>query len=198
MNDENIEHAKLLELLESRRVRSDPRKRLEQVKAWAEAEEKAWAERNDPEKQWRVVSMTKFSANNPPEWFQREMEAQYRKGFQYGVMESSRHVRRLYRKGGYVRPSEIANILFDWAQTTLRKWRSGAQKEQPLVGFGEPRLVCKSWHKIKKEVHERDGNACLECGSTENLEAHHVDPVKDGGGPYLDNLITLCKSCHRG
>ena len=30
------------------------------------------------------------------------------------------------------------------------------------------------------------------------IEAHHIIPVSEGGKDMLDNLITLCKDCHRG
>jgi hypothetical protein len=170
---------------------------MERVRAWAEAEEKAWAERNES-KSIMAFGPSELVGNPPPEWFLREMEAQYRKGFQYGVIEASREVRRLYKKGGYVRPVEIANILSDWAETVLRKWRIRSCVEKPLKDFGEPRLECKPWPQIKKEVHARDGHECVECGSTENLEAHHIEAVCEGGGPYLSNLVTLCRSCHRG
>lgn len=49
----------------------------------------------------------------------------------------------------------------------------------------------------KKEVLERDGK-CMECGSKDNLHAHHIshwadDPVNRIN---IKNGITLCKDCH--
>lgn len=48
-------------------------------------------------------------------------------------------------------------------------------------------------------VLERDDYKCTECGSTNKLIVHH----KDGNGRgskiknnELDNLVTLCRSCH--
>jgi hypothetical protein len=37
--------------------------------------------------------------------------------------------------------------------------------------------------------------ACEECGSTLRLEVHHID--KDRTNNDIDNLILLCKSCHK-
>lgn len=50
-----------------------------------------------------------------------------------------------------------------------------------------------------KAVKERD-RRCAICGSTENLEAHHIKPFKDNEALRYDvnNGQTLCKSCHRG
>lgn len=52
----------------------------------------------------------------------------------------------------------------------------------------------------RKAVIARDNGMCRICGSNENLEAHHIIPVKnDPDGKYkydVNNGITLCKSCH--
>ncbi len=45
---------------------------------------------------------------------------------------------------------------------------------------------------------ERDGFKCRSCGSTEDLHIHHIDGSGQSDNPnnVLDNLITLCSSCH--
>ena len=52
----------------------------------------------------------------------------------------------------------------------------------------------------RKAVVDRDQGKCRICGSKENLEAHHIIPVKnDPGGKYkydVNNGITLCRNCH--
>ena len=54
--------------------------------------------------------------------------------------------------------------------------------------------------QIKEEVRQsvlaRDGHKCIECGSTEELNVHHVLPEKYGGKYSPENLITLCRTCH--
>lgn len=54
-----------------------------------------------------------------------------------------------------------------------------------------------------KVVFERDGYKCLICGSSENLSIDHIDGngihvLESGRKPNndLDNLRTLCRSCH--
>ena len=49
---------------------------------------------------------------------------------------------------------------------------------------------------------ERDGWKCTWCGSQENLQAHHIEPVPKGiFDPMVvhrvENLQTLCADCHR-
>ena len=48
-------------------------------------------------------------------------------------------------------------------------------------------------------VRERDGNVCLYCGSTRNLQGHHQYSKKDYPELSLDlnNGFTLCLDCHK-
>lgn len=47
--------------------------------------------------------------------------------------------------------------------------------------------------RFRKAVLERDGYRCVVCGSTTDLRAAHVRPLRDGGGYELSNGRTLCK-----
>lgn len=146
--------------------------------------------------QRRLVYWTVDELMTPsPEWYARDMEYQYRKGFLYAVAECSAITCMLYKKGGYVRPVEIANILANWTEE-LRKWKRSSAKETPLKTFGEPVLKWESWPSIKRKVHERDGWSCSICASSKRLHAHHIESVSEGGLPELSNLTTLCESCH--
>jgi hypothetical protein len=48
--------------------------------------------------------------------------------------------------------------------------------------------------KVRQLVRERDGDRCVECGSTTHLCVHHRDFEK--WNHSLDNLETLCRRCH--
>ncbi len=53
--------------------------------------------------------------------------------------------------------------------------------------------------RARAEVLGRDGHRCVRCGSEYRLHVHHVKPWEpDQGDPHVvDNLVTLCASCHR-
>lgn len=51
--------------------------------------------------------------------------------------------------------------------------------------------------KLRRDVKSRDNYQCSVCGATTGLEVHHIIKVKHGGTNEMDNLITLCSSCHR-
>lgn len=52
-------------------------------------------------------------------------------------------------------------------------------------------------HYWQKAIKERDG-ACINCGSTENLVAHHLNGYKwfKAERYNLENGVTLCSECH--
>ncbi len=61
------------------------------------------------------------------------------------------------------------------------------------------------WTTIRNQVRERDGYVCVHCGIPEGKNAHHVHhkiPFKSftdrDEANRLENLVTLCHSCHAG
>lgn len=49
---------------------------------------------------------------------------------------------------------------------------------------------------IRKEVRNRDGNRCVICSSTQQLELDHRRALLNGGDNSAANLATLCEDCH--
>ena len=54
----------------------------------------------------------------------------------------------------------------------------------------------KDWHKMRTEARIRDRHTCQMCGSKSSLSVHHIVPYRFTKDNSLDNLITLCVSCH--
>lgn len=55
-------------------------------------------------------------------------------------------------------------------------------------------LKSDEWKQVAKMVKDRDGNKCVICGSTENLNAHHIG--YNGDRLNEDDIVTLCNRCH--
>ena len=55
-------------------------------------------------------------------------------------------------------------------------------------------LKTEEWKHIAQMVKERDGQKCVICGSTENLNAHHIG--YDGDCLDENDIVTLCNRCH--
>ena len=54
-----------------------------------------------------------------------------------------------------------------------------------------------AWRQRRAAVLKRDGYCCTRCGvAAEHLDAHHKIPWKISKNDEMDNLVTLCRSCH--
>ncbi|MDY6817285.1 MAG: HNH endonuclease signature motif containing protein [Halobacteriales archaeon] len=69
-----------------------------------------------------------------------------------------------------------------------------------------PSGYCKPWWSIKRQALDRDQHRCQSCGITagelnQEPDVHHIVPVREFEDPTeahtLDNVICLCRSCHR-
>lgn len=63
-----------------------------------------------------------------------------------------------------------------------------------------------AWEKLRKQARERDDYECQMCGVSQDelsraLDAHHLKRRREFDDPdeadKLDNLVSLCRSCHR-
>jgi hypothetical protein len=76
---------------------------------------------------------------------------------------------------------------------------SKAISEQRRSGASRPELNKLAWQRIRKAVRQRDGNCCRDCGASgewAELSVHHLLPASRGGTDDMDNLVTLCSTCH--
>ncbi|MER2598448.1 MAG: HNH endonuclease [Caldilineales bacterium] len=52
--------------------------------------------------------------------------------------------------------------------------------------------------RLHAKIRRRDGYVCRMCGAFGVLqELHHIVPESQGGSNQPDNLISVCKTCHR-
>lgn len=89
-----------------------------------------------------------------------------------------------------------------------------------MAGEGNPAYIDSSskdkrcyrgphWAQKRQQVYERDGYSCQRCGvrcisrrdyNGENgeklIQAHHIDGYESPESNSMDNLVTLCASCH--
>lgn len=88
------------------------------------------------------------------------------------------------------------------SQECMVTWRS-----QKYSGENHPRWKDNgayyrgpNWRRQREKARERDDNECQECGSDDQLQVHHIVPYESFNdyekANRLQNLITLCVSCH--
>lgn len=59
-----------------------------------------------------------------------------------------------------------------------------------------------NWNRLARQTKKRDNWTCQYCGKqggqlgSAELHAHHIKPRSKGGEDTLNNLITVCHSCH--
>ena len=49
---------------------------------------------------------------------------------------------------------------------------------------------------VQKAGKIRDHNTCQICGSHDHPEGHHIMDFAFGGAASVDNIVTVCHSCH--
>lgn len=75
-------------------------------------------------------------------------------------------------------------------------WRGGKMDGEII------RMQRVEWKIRRGECYERDNWTCQECGvhchgkGAAKIQAHHIIGRRNGGTDDLDNLVTLCQSCH--
>lgn len=72
-------------------------------------------------------------------------------------------------------------------------------KLDPHRRYSRPVLKTKRWQMLRQIVLERDGWACVDCGTKRGrLEIDHVQPVRNRPDLAFDpaNCATRCSSCH--
>ena len=71
-----------------------------------------------------------------------------------------------------------------------------------VSGLARYRRTGEKWEDIRELVRIRDNFTCQECGKTEEeagraLDVHHMNPFLKSEDNSMENLITLCRSCHK-
>ncbi len=57
-------------------------------------------------------------------------------------------------------------------------------------------MLSEEWQELRTLVFTRDNHTCQSCGSQSSLNCHHVTYI-NLNNENLEDLITLCKSCHQ-
>ncbi len=110
------------------------------------------------------------------------------------VEEVIRVVRRI--------PLPISHIVIEDVQVDIARLNAPKRKDSETLS---PRLIGKAYQQsnrldenLRIATLMRDGFRCTQCKKKKTrLDAHHILWKEHGGKDTIENLITLCKPCHR-
>lgn len=82
------------------------------------------------------------------------------------------------------------------------KFQSNKERDRILqeLGYSNYREYRDSdlWRRaIRPEVIKESGGKCCVCGSSDNLQVHHMDYNRDNlSGKDTNSMVSLCNKCH--
>lgn len=65
------------------------------------------------------------------------------------------------------------------------------------IGGNDYRAISRHWKTLRAMRLQIDGYKCAQCGSAINLEVHHIRYPDAWGLENINDLITVCDSCHK-
>ncbi|MCK5624951.1 HNH endonuclease [Candidatus Pacearchaeota archaeon] len=90
------------------------------------------------------------------------------------------------------------NNSYKKSKFNIPKINENQSKNKFKIFSSKKRSKQDSYKKIMKVYEELMNNCSMsDCKSGYNLETHHIQPLKQGGTDTFDNLIILCKDCHK-
>ena len=79
----------------------------------------------------------------------------------------------------------------------LKEWNPGGNLAKTAASRKRRVKNSKSQAEVRREVFERAGHRCKNCGSDYALEVDHICPQAYGGSSVIENLRVLCRSCNQ-
>jgi RNA-directed DNA polymerase len=112
-----------------------------------------------------------------------------------------------------IRKGEATLYLYRMSDLPITKYRSRTHPHPYLTGEWEttieeaetplPSYIWlgnaennERWRVVKEEVMAERGAKCERCGSTANLDLHHIKARRYGGKDVKANAQLLCEPCH--
>jgi len=129
-----------------------------------------------------------FKKGNSLQAIFSEIQKKYNKRVSYGKWETRKNKKHLVEP---MKPKLRDYVLFKILKYS--NWEEYNEKTPKLSA--RARYTHGFTDKLKREIKKRDRNRCQKCGKTTDLHVHHVDGDRLNNEPQ--NLITLCKECHK-
>ena len=83
----------------------------------------------------------------------------------------------------------------EWSAMYREKERL-ALKNKKFIPY-KKYIQTEEWRQKARQCYRNDNFHCQKCGTGINLEAHHLNYKHLGEAEEINDLITLCKTCHK-
>lgn len=99
--------------------------------------------------------------------------------------------------------SIAGNYSFSSPKEKMERRRTKAQKQREYedridLKYIELKKQLEFENEIRQKVLDRDNHTCQNCeDKLGKFDIHHILKRKEHGTWHLDNLITVCKKCHK-
>jgi len=160
--------------------------------AWTKEEKAAY------DKSWRLANKEKKAADSKA-WrlANKEKKAADNKAWHLANPEYNKK-RAVYKKAWQKANQEkSAASTRAWQKANPEKLSAAKQKHLLKLNLANKNISQRTLRAWSAQVRARD-TACIYCGSTSNLHAHHI--LSKSKHPdhalFLNNGITLCEVCH--
>lgn len=90
---------------------------------------------------------------------------------------------------------DCAELVEKGGDPRCPKHRRQHRRRRKAEGSTGARGSTRQWRELRVKVLRRDGYACTYCGSSEDLEIHHMDG--DSSNNNLYNLVSVCRRHHQ-
>ncbi len=121
-----------------------------------------------------------------------------KKNFKYIVSEDELEKLKEFRTSEPVASDNAQPDYYTkyWQKQEARHRKWDAEPQKPRQNYYEY-MHSEAWSKRRLEVLKRDRFRCQMCGTAKNLRVHHINYEHLGTDAELDDLITLCDTCHK-
>lgn len=85
---------------------------------------------------------------------------------------------------------------YNYKQVLIRNHPTPKKYTSCKMSGEDYRAISPEWQEMRLKVLERDNLVCRKCGSSINVQVHHLKYPEVWGEEDINDLITLCDKCH--